>query len=67
MIVFRCIGQRTNFDSDIVKMYVEKVKRKENGQLGEFDIAPDFKAGGVYRDIDLATKKFDVVSDNLPF
>ena len=67
MIVFRCIGQRTKFDSDIVKMYIEKVKRKENGQLGDFDVAPDFNSGGVYRDIDLATKKFDVVSDNLPF
>ena len=67
MIVFRCIGQRTKFNSDIVKMYVEKVKRKENGQLGEFDIAPDFNSGGVYCDVDLASKKFDVVTDNLPF
>jgi twinkle protein len=68
LIVYRCIGQRTKFDSDIVKMYVEKVKRKENGQLGDFDIAPDFKNGGVYRDVDLNTKRFEVVTDdNVPF
>lgn len=67
MIVFRCIGQKTKYDSDIVKMYIEKVKRKENGQLGDFDIAPDFKSGGVYRDIDLATKKFEVITDNIVF
>ena len=54
--------------SDIVKMYVEKVKRKENGQLGDFDIAPDFKNGGVYRDVDLNTKRFEVVTDDdVPF
>lgn len=67
IIVFRCIGQKTKFESDIVKMYVEKVKRKENGQLGEFDIAPDFKSGGVYKDVDLASKKFEVITDNIIF
>ena len=67
MIVFRCIGQKTKYDSDIVKMYIEKVKRKENGQLGDFDIAPDFKSGGVYKDIDLNTKKFEVITDNIVF
>ena len=67
MIVFRCIGQKTQYKSDIVKMYIEKVKRKENGQLGEFEIAPDFDSGGIYKDIDLASKKFEVITDNLPF
>ncbi|WP_288955964.1 toprim domain-containing protein [uncultured Polaribacter sp.] len=67
MIVFRCIGQKTKFKSDIVKMYVEKVKRKENGQLGEFDIAPNFNEGGIYKDIDLETKIFEVITDDLPF
>ena len=67
LIVFRCIGQKTQYNSDIVKMYVEKVKRKENGQLGDFDIAPDFNNGGIYKDIDLASKKFEVITDNLPF
>tara|TARA_R110000823_G_scaffold309869_1_gene434413 strand:- start:9947 stop:11620 length:1674 start_codon:yes stop_codon:yes gene_type:complete len=67
MIVFRCIGQKTQYKSDVVKMYVEKVKRKENGQLGEFEIAPDFDAGGIYKDIDLAKKKFEIITDNIPF
>lgn len=67
LIVYRCIGQRTKYESDIVKIYIEKVKRKENGQLGEFDIAPDFKNGGIYKDVDLETKKFEVIKDNLPF
>jgi twinkle protein len=67
LIVYRCIGERTKFKSDVVKIYVEKVKRKENGQLGEFDIAPDFTNGGIYKDIDLETKKFEVITDDLPF
>jgi twinkle protein len=67
LIVYRCIGQKTKYESDIVKIYIEKVKRKENGQLGEFDIAPDFKNGGIYKDVDLETKKFEVIKDNLPF
>jgi twinkle protein len=67
LIVYRCIGERTKFKSDVVKIYVEKVKRKENGQLGEFDIAPDFKNGGIYKDIDLESKKFEVITDDLPF
>jgi hypothetical protein len=49
-------------------MYVEKVKRKENGQLGEFDIAPDFKSGGVYRNVDDNDKKYEVATDDeVPF
>ncbi|QDP55024.1 MAG: putative bifunctional DNA primase/polymerase [Prokaryotic dsDNA virus sp.] len=67
LIVYRCIGQKTKFDSDIVKIYVEKVKRKENGQLGEFDIAPDFNNGGVYKDIELATSNLKVYKDQVPF
>ena len=67
LIVYRCIGERTKFKSDVVKIYIEKVKRKENGQLGDFDLAPDFKNGGIYKDIDLETKKFEVIKDNIPF
>jgi len=67
LIVYRCIGERTKFKSDVVKIYIEKVKRKENGQLGDFDIAPDFKNGGIYKDIELETKKFEVIKDNIPF
>ena len=48
-------------------MYIEKVKRKENGQLGEFEIAPDFESGGIYKDISLQNKKFQVITDNAPF
>jgi|TARA_R110000744_G_scaffold94462_3_gene182400 twinkle protein len=67
LIVYRCIGQKSKYKSDLVKMYVEKVKRKENGQLGEFEIAPDFNAGGVYKHLELEKKKFEVIKDNIPF
>jgi twinkle protein len=69
LVVYRCIGQRTKFRSDLVKVYVEKVKRKENGQLGCFDLAPDFTAGGVYRSINKTDKKLEVIKDtgNIPF
>jgi twinkle protein len=67
LIVYRNIGQRTEYGSDSVRIYVEKVKRKENGQLGSFDIAPDFKNGGVYKAIELKNK-FEIIKDNdIPF
>ena len=67
LIVYRNIGQRTEYGSDSVKIYVEKVKRKENGQLGSFDIAPDFKNGGVYKAVELKNK-FEIIKDNdIPF
>lgn len=68
LVVYRCIGQRTKYKSDLVKVYVEKVKRKENGQLGCFDLAPDFLNGGVYKSINKSDKKLEVVKDNnIPF
>jgi twinkle protein len=67
MIVFRCIGQKTKYNSDVVKMYVEKVKRKENGQLGEFEIAPDFNCGGIYKNISAEYNKNILTTDNVPF
>lgn len=68
LVVYRCIGQRTKYRSDLVKVYVEKVKRKENGQLGCFDLAPDFKNGGVYRSINKSDKKLEIVKENnIPF
>ena len=68
LVVYRCIGQRTKYRSDLVKVYVEKVKRKENGQLGCFDLAPDFLSGGVYKSINKSDKKLEVVKDNnIPF
>ena len=67
IIIYRNIGQRTEYGSDSVNVYVEKVKRKENGQLGSFEIAPDFKNGGVYKSIK-KKNKFEVIKDNdIPF
>ena len=71
LICYRHVGQRTSFGSDEVEIYVEKVKRKENGQLGSFKIAPDFKNGGIYKEIttgnfsgtQFPTKK----TDDVPF
>jgi len=69
LIVFRQIGQKSKYKSDIVTVYVEKVKRKENGQLGHFEIAPDFyEGGGVYKHLTRENKKFEVIKDNnIPF
>ena len=68
LIVYRNIGQKTSYGSDSVKIYVEKVKRKENGQLGSFEIAPDFKNGGVYKPVEDTDKKFEIIKDNdIPF
>ena len=64
----RNIGQKTEYKSDIVSIYVEKVKRKENGQLGQFDVAPDFRNGGVYKPIGKENKTFEVIKDtNVPW
>lgn len=53
MTVYRKIGMKSEYDSDIVEVYIQKVKRKENGQQGDFKIAPDFKhGGGAYKKID---------------
>ena len=49
------------------KEYIEKVKRKENGQLGDFEIAPDFENGGIYKQIYQTDKKIQVIKDNVPF
>jgi twinkle protein len=68
LIVYRSIGQKTSYGSDAVKIYVEKVKRKENGQLGYFELAPDFKNGGVYKCVTEKDKKFKIIKDNdVPF
>lgn len=67
IIAYRCIGHKTTYGSDSVKIFIEKVKRKENGQLGCFEIAPDFKNGGVYKDI-TNSKKLEIIKDNdIPF
>jgi len=68
IVVYRCIGQKTKYKSDAVRLYIEKVKRKENGQLGDFEVAPDFTNGGVYKPLEAENKKFEVIKDtNVPF
>jgi len=67
LIVFRNIGQKTEYKSDVVTIYVEKVKRKENGQLGQFYMAPDFINGGVYKYIDENKSRMTVIKDNIPW
>ena len=65
--VYRNIGQKTIYGSDSVSVYVQKVKRKENGKQGDFMIAPDFNNGGVYKSIDKYKQRFEVIKDNIPF
>lgn len=48
LTVYRCLGERTEFGSDLCRVFVQKVKRKENGSQGSFDIAPNFKDQGGY-------------------
>ena len=68
IICHRNIGQKTKYGSDSVTIYIEKIKRKANGQLGSFEIAPDFKNGGVYKEILLNDKGITIIKDeNLPF
>jgi len=68
LIVYRNIGQKTSYGSDSVNIYIEKVKRKENGQLGSFEIAPDFKNGGIYKIVKESDKKFEIIKDSdIPF
>ena len=66
IIVFRNIGQKTEYNSDVVTVYIEKVKRKENGQLGHFYVAPDFINGGVYKSIDQNSKSLKI-KNNIPW
>ena len=65
--VYRNLGQRTIFESDSVSVYVQKVKRKENGSQGDFMIAPDYRNGGVYKPIDKEKQRFEVIKDDIPF
>jgi len=65
--VYRNLGQKTKFNSDSVQIYVQKVKRKENGKQGDFMVAPDFMNGGVYKEIDKDKQRFEVIKDNIPF
>jgi hypothetical protein len=45
-----------------------RLSEKKNGQLGDFEVAPDFYNGGVYKPIDQNNKRFEVIKDNnIPF
>jgi hypothetical protein len=46
---------------------LKRLNEKKTDNWANFDIAPDFKNGGIYKDIDLETKKFEVITDDLPF
>lgn len=48
LTVYRKLGERTAYGSDLCEVYVQKVKRRENGSQGSFSIAPNFKDGGGY-------------------
>jgi twinkle protein len=61
IVCYRHVGVRTGIGSDLVEVFVEKVKRKENGGLGSFEIAPDFNNGGIYEPASENDKIFDAV------
>ena len=54
LTVYRKLNEKTEYDSDIVEIHIQKVKRKENGQQGCFEVAPDFKkGGGAYKGVNI--------------
>ena len=65
MVVVRELGSETEYGSDLVRVYIDKVKRKDNGMLGSFDLAPDFKNGGIYAQIKKQTPL--LTKSNIPF
>ncbi|QDP47664.1 MAG: putative bifunctional DNA primase/polymerase [Prokaryotic dsDNA virus sp.] len=66
LVCERVIGEKTEYGSDLVKIHIQKVKRKENGQLGTFTLAPDFNSGGVYKNV-VQTKIRPAIKNNIPF
>ena len=65
--VYRNLGQQTQYLSDSVSIYIQKVKRKENGKQGDFMVAPDFKNGGVYKEINEYEQKISNQNSDIPF
>jgi len=65
--VYRNLGQQTQYTSDSVSIYIQKVKRKENGKQGDFMVAPDFKNGGVYKEINEYDQKISNQNSDIPF
>jgi len=50
--IFREMNNQSEHGSDVVRVYIQKVKRKENGQQGSFLCAPVFKQGGYYEPLE---------------
>ena len=66
MTVFRVLNQPyPKYGSDIVQVHIQKVKRKENGKQGIYEVAPDFKNGGVYRPVNQHEKKISIEKDRI--
>jgi hypothetical protein len=64
--VFRVLNQPyPKYGSDIVQVHIQKVKRKENGKQGIYEVAPDFKNGGVYRPVNQHEKKISIEKDRI--
>ena len=67
IVCHRVIGNKTKYGSDLVKVSFQKIKRKENGQLGEIEICPDFDNGGIYESADQNTSPIQIQKDKIPF
>ena len=67
IVCHRVIGNKTKYGSDLVKVSFQKIKRKENGQLGEIEICPDFDNGGIYEPADQNTSPIQIQKDKIPF
>lgn len=50
--IWRDLMVKSNFGSDMIEVHIQKVKRKEHGEQGSFNIAPDFSRGGAYFGVD---------------
>lgn len=60
LTVYRNKELKSDFESDIVEIHIQKVKRKENGQQGVFEVAPDFKSGGgAYKGVNMQRAVFN--------
>lgn len=67
IVCHRVIGDKTKYGSDVVKISFQKIKRKENGQLGEIEIAPDFNSGGIYLPVEQNNPSIKIEKDKIPF
>lgn len=72
LTVYRNIGDKSPYESDTVQVHIQKVKRKENGSQGNFEVAPDFKSGGgSYKSLNsyemLKQRKTKLAQEQAPF